>query len=151
MCLNGTRRGSKQKTKCEYAREVLRKEKHALSGAANLLDEIAEEDVKEGILDEEIEGDIDKKLKNKLQEAKQRVRETHRQLKKAEDFATSIDDAWKRFSSAIHETKNIAAAWERKDSGDRRVLFSHWVEEVHNVLNGNRGRSGRRNRQRSSG
>lgn len=46
----------------------------------------------------------------------------------------SVDDAWARIRSAIRETRNIADAWDRMDLGDRRVLFSPWVEEIHIVV-----------------
>lgn len=117
----------------EHAKERLRKEKRALGRVANLLDKLGDEDEEEH-LDEEAEAVIDKQLEDKLTAAKQRVREAHRLLNAAQELAASVEDAWTRIRAAIHETKNIAAAWHRMEVGDRRVLFGHWVEEVHIVV-----------------
>ena len=57
-----------------------------------------------------------------------------RNVELAAEFAASTENVWKRTRAAIHETRNIADSWERMDVEDRRILFSHWVEEVHIVL-----------------
>jgi hypothetical protein len=104
------------------ARTELDRQQRSLKKVKRLISEIADPDFDED------------EFKEQFKQAKQRVREARRKVELAEEFAASTENAWKRTRAAIHETRNIAESWERMDIEDRRILFSHWVEEVHIVV-----------------
>lgn len=62
--------------------------------------------------------------------AKQRVRAAEAELEKARKFALSKEDAWKRLEAVVHETRNLAAAWDSAGPEERRILLDYWVLDV---------------------
>ena len=53
-----------------------------------------------------------------------------RAVSKAERFIRSHEDAWRRLSAFIYETRNIAQIWDRCSPEDRAAHFDHWVRGV---------------------
>jgi len=76
------------------------------------------------------EAPYDDALVRQLKAARQAVRAATDALVDAERFAQSREDACRRLCGIIHETRNIAKAWERLDASERRILFEHWVLDI---------------------
>lgn len=53
-----------------------------------------------------------------------------RELADAEAFTYSTENALARLTNAIHETRNIAEAWDRCSAEDRATLLGYWVHDV---------------------
>jgi hypothetical protein len=72
----------------------------------------------------------DDEFADTISTAKQAVAAAKEKLLEAERFAASKEDAWARLSGIIHETRNLAAAWETASSEDRKILLDYWVVDV---------------------
>jgi hypothetical protein len=88
-----------------------------------------------------INGDLDESdFGEQIELAEARVKAARRELAEAEEFAASAERAWEQIAAIIDESRNIAEAWDRMDPGERRILFSYWVEELHIVVEPIRGK-----------
>ncbi|ODT04187.1 MAG: hypothetical protein ABS52_05920 [Gemmatimonadetes bacterium SCN 70-22] len=74
--------------------------------------------------------DGDDALVERLKAAKQQVGASKAQLAEAQRFAQSRQSAWDRLSSIIHESRNLADAWETAGPEERTILLDYWVADV---------------------
>jgi hypothetical protein len=74
--------------------------------------------------------DGDDPLVQKLTQARQQLRASRKQLEEARSFAKSRENAWERLSGIIHESRNLAAAWETAGPEERKILLDYWVVDV---------------------
>jgi hypothetical protein len=58
------------------------------------------------------------------------TRAAEAELEKARDFARSKERAWERLEGIIHESRNLAAAWDSAGPEERRILLDYWVLDV---------------------
>jgi hypothetical protein len=65
-----------------------------------------------------------------LKAVQQRKQAAEAEVEKARAFAESRDIAWQGISAAIHESRDLAATWERVGADERRVLLDYWVLSV---------------------
>jgi DNA invertase Pin-like site-specific DNA recombinase len=72
----------------------------------------------------------DDALIRELHAAKRQIATAHEAVSEAERFARSHEDAWRRLSAIIHETRNIGQVWERCTPEDRAALFDYWVLDI---------------------
>lgn len=52
------------------------------------------------------------------------------ELHEAECFAQSRNNAWEELSRIIHETRNLARAWDKCGPEERKILLDYWVHDV---------------------
>lgn len=45
-------------------------------------------------------------------------------------MATSKERVWDRLSHIIHETRTLAAVWERAGPDERKILLDYWVYDI---------------------
>ena len=100
----------------------LSKRQGALKRLAHIAAALAAED------DSNAEGDDP--IIEKLRAAKDQVTAAKRRLADAEALATSKESAWEGLSAIIHETRNLAAAWDHAGPEERKVLLDYWVYDV---------------------
>src|SRR5205085_1425495 len=62
-------------------------------------------------------------LVEQMQSAKHRQRAAEIELHKAQEFARSKEEAWTRLEGIIHESRNLAAAWDKAGPEERRILL----------------------------
>lgn len=74
--------------------------------------------------------DGDDPLADQIAAARARQRAAEADLANARDFAQSRERAWERLASIIHESRNLAAAWDSAGPEERRVLLDYWVLDV---------------------
>ena len=79
---------------------------------------------------EAVDDDATVELSEQLGAAKQRQRAAEAELEKAKSFAQSKERAWERLEAIIHESRNLAAAWDKSGPEERRILLDYWVVDV---------------------
>ena len=65
-----------------------------------------------------------------INQAKQRLDAAQMELRTAEAFAKSKEDAWSTLSSIIHETRDLGNAWSKIGVEGRKVLLDYWVYDA---------------------
>jgi hypothetical protein len=69
-------------------------------------------------------------FQREIQPLKQDLKAAKRRLEECEALASSREDAWDALSAVIHETRNLAAAWEVVSAEERKILLDYWVLDV---------------------
>ena len=69
-------------------------------------------------------------LLEQLTAAKQQLHASKERLVEALEFVKSRESAWEKLSSIIHESRNLAAAWETASPEERTVLLDYWVADI---------------------
>ena len=69
-------------------------------------------------------------LVEQINEAQQRLNAAQTELRTAEAFAKSKEDAWSALSSIIHETRDLGRAWSKIGVEGRKVLLDYWVYDA---------------------
>jgi hypothetical protein len=72
----------------------------------------------------------DEAMIEQLRVARAAVKTARAALEGAERFAASREDAWSRLAAIIHETRHLAAAWDKLGLEDRKVLLDYWILDV---------------------
>lgn len=72
----------------------------------------------------------DDALMVEIRSARQASKHAARELADAESFERSTASVLERLTSAIHETRNIADAWENCSPEERATLLGYWVHDV---------------------
>lgn len=81
-------------------------------------------------LDESDPDDSDDPMVQNVKAARQAIKAAKAKLADAESFAVSRENAWERLAGIIHETRNIAAVWEKAGPEERKVLLDYWVDDL---------------------
>ena len=79
---------------------------------------------------ESVDDEATAELSEQMGAAKQRQRTAEADLEKAKVFAQSKERAWERLEAIIHESRNLAAAWDQAGPEERRILLDYWVVDV---------------------
>ncbi|MCX5762896.1 MAG: recombinase family protein, partial [Gemmatimonadetes bacterium] len=69
-------------------------------------------------------------LVEQINEAQQRLNAAQTDLRSAEAFAKSKEDAWSTLSSIIHETRDLGKAWSKVGVEGRKALLDYWVYDA---------------------
>jgi DNA invertase Pin-like site-specific DNA recombinase len=76
------------------------------------------------------DGDNDNPLAEQIAAAVQRKQAAEAELEKSRKFAQSRQRAWDRVEGIIHESRNLASAWDKAGPEERRILLDYWVLDV---------------------
>lgn len=82
------------------------------------------------VLGRDAEGRSDDALVDQLKASNQALDSAKHALEEAKAFARSREEVWPRLSTIIHETRNLAATWEKATPEERKILLSYWVLDV---------------------
>lgn len=74
--------------------------------------------------------DADDTLVEQINEAKQLMRSAEVELRTAEAFAKSKENAWSTLSGIIHETRDLGKAWSKVGVEGRKALLDYWVYDA---------------------
>ena len=81
-----------------------------------------------GAVAEATEGDV--RLTGQLKSLRHHLALAEVALKMARKHAASVQRSFAKLASLIHETRNVAAAWDRVSDLDRRVILASWVHAI---------------------
>jgi hypothetical protein len=75
-----------------------------------------------------------KAFEKEARAVQQQLTAARTELKDAEKFARSHEDAWDRLSTIISETRNLADAWPGLGEEERKILLDYWVYDVQVIV-----------------
>jgi hypothetical protein len=81
--------------------------------------------------EERVSAKEDDAVAEELQVLRNQVADAERSMHDAQRYAESGDRAFERLVHLIHETRNVARAWDRVGDVERRTILDYWVYAIY--------------------